>query len=101
MEQETITMTPEAQQHVLHSLEAFGATIKSLNDAGMEPAAVATALGSVTVNFVTVMAALLGIPQETVMPKLLESIESLKEYSDKVYEGVTAEYAKKAANEQQ
>ena len=97
-------MSAEAAQQVEHAHVAIGETIKTLIDSGMQPAALATALGGQFVNFISLTAAMQGLPRDELVPRVVEAVQALEPFALSQYDRVRAEMnAKKAddANEQQ
>jgi hypothetical protein len=104
MTEENNAMTAEAAQQIEHAHAAIGNTLKTLIDSGMEPAALATALGGQFVNFISLTAAMQELPRAELMPRVVEAVQALEPFALSQYDRVRAEMdTKKAddANEQQ
>ena len=92
-------MTPTTEQlnQANHAMEIISDSVKSLNAAGIDPVAVATALASNYVHFVTAMAAALGTPKEKIIPSCCQALEGLKEFSDEIYDAMRESITTKEA----
>lgn len=86
-------LSPEIEQQITHALTAFGSVLNDLNDAGVHPAAVATAMSNAFVGYMATTAALFGKSKEDLMPTVIAAFEALTPYAHRVFDEVTGELA--------
>lgn len=103
-ENEEPVMSVETARQIDHAHAAIGDTMKTLIDSGMQPAALGTALGGQFVNFISITAAMQGLPRDELVSRVVEAVQALEPFALSQYDRVRAEMdVKKAddANEQQ
>lgn len=83
-------MEPEALEmlnaHFKKAFDSFIDTQRALNDAGVSPTAVASALAASYVSLVAAIACASEQPADTVIPKCQEALETLEQFVDLAFD---------------
>ena len=86
----------ELNAHFKKSFDSFIDTQRALNDAGISPTAVASALAASYVSLVSAISCMQGEAAEQVIPRCQDALSTLEAFVDMAYERM-AELRKEAA----